>query len=58
MFEDPELQWSPWFQGIMRLKGWEYWDDLEGICEGKGKHADTEVRFFDPPKEFYASFNK
>ena len=58
MFDDPGLSWSPWFQGIMRLKGWEYWDSLDEICDGSGEHSDQEVRFFDPPEEFFARFNK
>ncbi|GMI40143.1 hypothetical protein TrCOL_g8493 [Triparma columacea] len=59
MFEEKDLLWSPWFQGIMKLKGWEFWDNLDAIIEGKSEGCkDTEIHYFDPPEEFFARYNK
>lgn len=55
MFEEPGLEWSPWFRGIMNLSGFEWWNDLEATLEGK--HCHSEVTFFDPPQDHFASFN-
>jgi isopentenyl-diphosphate delta-isomerase len=55
MFDDPSLTWSPWFRGIMDGGGFAWWDDLENTLQGK--HTHSEVHFFDPPEEHYASYN-
>lgn len=56
MLDDPQLQWSPWFRGIVNRGFWEWWDDLDSGTL-TGKHTNDEVIFFDPPTEYYASFN-
>jgi isopentenyl-diphosphate delta-isomerase len=55
MLDEPGLQWSPWFRGIMDLGGFEWWEDLDDTLEGK--HCYSEVIFFDPPKDHFASVN-
>mmetsp|Transcript_10303 Transcript_10303/g.15823 ORF Transcript_10303/g.15823 Transcript_10303/m.15823 type:complete len:344 (-) Transcript_10303:903-1934(-) len=52
----PAKNWSPWFRGILDRGLWQWWDDLDhGTLTGK--HSNNDVIFFDPPKEYYASFN-
>ena len=58
MFDDSSLLWSPWFQGIMKMKGWEFWDEIDGIIAGTSTCRDNEIHYFDPPEEFYAEYNK
>jgi isopentenyl-diphosphate delta-isomerase type 1 len=55
MFDEPELEWSPWFRGIMDLGGFEWWQDLEATL--KGEHCYSDVTFFDPPLEHYGNYN-
>lgn len=55
MFEDPGLEWSPWFRGIMDLGGFEWWEDLGATLEGK--HCYSDVTFFDPPQAHYGKYN-
>jgi isopentenyl-diphosphate delta-isomerase len=55
MFEEPGLEWSPWFRGIMDLGGFEWWEDLEATLEGK--HCYSDVTFFDPPQAHYGKYN-
>jgi len=57
MLDDPELQWSPWFCRIVERGFWEWWDDLDSGTL-TGKHTNDEVIFFDPPEEYYASYNR
>ena len=26
---DPEHQWSPWFEGLMKARGWDWWKQVE-----------------------------
>jgi len=56
MLDDPQLEWSPWFRGIVDRGFWKWWDDLDNGTM-TGKHTNDDVIFFDPPKEYYASFN-
>ena len=55
MFEDPALEWSPWFRGIMDLGGFAWWDDLEATLQGK--NTNNGIIFFDPPGEHVAKYN-
>ena len=56
MLADPTLKWSPWFRGIVERGLWDWWDDLDnGTLDGK--YTNDEVIFFDPPAEYYATFN-
>jgi len=55
MINNKQLKWSPWFLGIMERGGWAWWDHLQDALEGK--LSTTKIEFFDPPKEFWASFN-
>ena len=54
--EIPAKDWSPWFRGILDRGFWQWWKDLDsGTLEGK--HSNNDVTFFDPPPEYYASYN-
>mmetsp|Transcript_20093 Transcript_20093/g.29820 ORF Transcript_20093/g.29820 Transcript_20093/m.29820 type:complete len:346 (+) Transcript_20093:158-1195(+) len=54
--EIPAKDWSPWFRGFLDRGFWQWWDDLDhGTLTGK--HSNNDVIFFDPPKEYYASYN-
>lgn len=55
IFNENDLKWSPWFLGIMERGGWFWWDNLQDALEGK--LATKEIEYFDPPKDFWASFN-
>lgn len=55
MFQQPGLEWSPWFRGIMDLGGFEWWNELEATLDGK--HCYSEVTFFDPPQDHYGKYN-
>ncbi len=55
MFQEPGLEWSPWFRGIMDLGGFEWWEDLGTTLEGK--HCYSDVTFFDPPQAHYGKYN-
>lgn len=58
MMRDPELRWSPWFEGIMERKGWHYWNNLDAVIEGKGEgFRDLDVHAFGPGPEHMASFH-
>jgi len=52
----PAKEWSPWFLGIVERGFWQWWEDLENGTL-TGLHTNNDVIFFDPPKEYYASFN-
>ena len=49
------LLWSPWFRGIMERGGWDWWCDLDGSLAGK--YTNSDIVFFDPPREHYATYN-
>lgn len=55
MFEEPDLEWSPWFRGIMDLGGFDWWYDLDATLQGK--NICEKVTFFDPPQEHYGKYN-
>jgi len=57
MLEDiPAKEWSPWFRGIIERGFWKWWEDLDNGTL-TGLHSNNDVIFFDPPPEYYASFN-
>ena len=61
MLDDDTMSWSPWFRGIMELKGWDYWSKVDEIMDSetlKEGCLDASIHYFDPPKEFYANYNK
>ena len=55
LMEDPSLSWSPWFLGIMEKGGFDWWKDLEASLDGRNTNSD--VIFFDPTPEHYATYN-
>jgi isopentenyl-diphosphate delta-isomerase type 1 len=54
-FQDTNLQWSPWFVGIMERGGFDWWADLEATLQGK--HTNKDIQFFDPLSDHVASYN-
>lgn len=50
------LLWSPWFIGIMERGGFDWWKDINNTLNGK--YTNTDITFFNPPIEHYATFNE
>jgi isopentenyl-diphosphate delta-isomerase len=57
MLKQDELLWSPWFVGIMDRGGWDWWADLDEALKGNGTFVNSDITYFDPPAEHYASYN-
>jgi len=57
MMEEEGLKWSPWFRGIMENVGFEMWLDLDEALRSNSKYCNSDIRYFDPPVEHFASYN-
>lgn len=51
------LLWSPWFRGIMENGGFLFWENLEEALQPGSRFCNSDIVYFDPPKEHCASYN-
>mmetsp|Transcript_10905 Transcript_10905/g.16316 ORF Transcript_10905/g.16316 Transcript_10905/m.16316 type:complete len:353 (+) Transcript_10905:129-1187(+) len=55
--EHKGLLWSPWFRGIMENGGFLFWENLEEALRPGSCFCSSDIVYFDPPKEHFASYN-
>jgi isopentenyl-diphosphate delta-isomerase len=58
MTGDDKRMFSPWFKGIMAIKGDHYWENLDEIIKNDGEgFKDSEIHSFETEEEYKASFH-